>query len=285
MGNLRACFAVATLALAACGSDSAKTDAGIVLIDSPMVDAKVFNDAPPKNYDLSCLNQPQPTTASDPITIAGATVELSQGGGSGLANVDIQVFEEGTQTALATTTSGANGVFATGEIETSGTPIEGYLRAELPGANAQTASTHRTTYMYPPSPLSTSLTDAPVLMFATSTFNQIATALGGQNDTLNGAMFFVVTDCSDLQSQTLIGEADVSVQQDGKDEGTILGLSIIDPQLAGTYVVVNVPDGLTDIKVTYDGMSFPTRTVRAFKKPAGDNAVGTLTVTVVRPGP
>ncbi|HEY5945350.1 MAG TPA: hypothetical protein VIV40_07660, partial [Kofleriaceae bacterium] len=171
MGNMRACYAVALIALAACGSDSKAVDASIQIKDSTPIDSKVFNDAPPPNYDLTCLNNPAPTTATDPITIAGNTVELSQSSGA-IPGVTVDVFKTGTATALATVTSDTAGAFATGNIATATTPIDGYVRAVAP-LDGTNMPVYRTTYMYPPSVVATSLTDVPVLMLSVATFAQL----------------------------------------------------------------------------------------------------------------
>jgi hypothetical protein len=279
MGNLRACFAVATLALVACGSDHAAVDASIKIIDAPPPDMKVFEDAPPATYDLSCLNNPAPTTATDPITIAGTTAELSQSGNA-IPNVAVDVFKTGTTAALATVTSDATGAFATGNIATATTPIDGYVRAVAPLDGTTGEPVYRTTYLYPPSVVATSLTDVPVLLLSVATFGQLSG--GGQNDTANGALFFAVTDCN-LTAQSLIAEATVKVQRNGADVGQIISLGSFIPQLAGTFVALNVPDGPATITASYNGMAFPAQNVAAFKKPTGTGAVGTVTVTVVRP--
>lgn len=282
MGNLRACFAVAMLALAACGEDHAKTDASIVLIDSPSPDAKVFNDAPAPVYDLSCLNGTPPTTAADPITLSGTTQTFGSGGGSPLENVVVDVFKNGNNTSLATDTSDSTGAFATGNIATGGTPIDGYVRAVTP-VPQNGMPTHRTTYMYPPSVVTTSLTDVPVIIISNATFDMFG-PIATQDDTVNGAILFVVTDCNNTD-QTLIAEANATVEQNGTQAGTVFGLGAFIPQLAGTFIALNVPDGEAQIKASYNSMNFPTRTVRAFKKPAGQDQAGTLTFTAVRPGP
>ena len=82
MGNLRACFVIASLALAAaCGSDHATPDASIKIIDAAPPDMKIWQDAPPgPDYDLTCYGGTAPTTATDPITVAGSTQALSMGG-------------------------------------------------------------------------------------------------------------------------------------------------------------------------------------------------------------
>lgn len=278
MGKLSACFAIASLVfIGACGSDHATPDASIKIIDAMPDSPKVWEDAPPgPDYDLTCFGATAPTTAADPITLAGTTQTFGQNGGSSVPMVAVDVFKNSSNTPVASVVSDATGAFTTGNIATGGVPMDGYIRLAK--------STYRTSYTYPPSPIVASLTDVPALLLSNSTFDQLAGVGGGQDDTLNGALFFAVTDCN-LATQTLIPEATVKVQQNGADVGTILDIGQFIPQADGTYVVLNVPDGATQILVSFNGMMFPTRTVGAFKKPAGQNQEGTLTATAIRPGP
>jgi len=275
MGNLRACFAVAVLALAACGSDHAQPDASIKLIDAA-IDAKVWEDAPPgPMYDLSCLDAAAPTTAADPITISGATSTLTMNGLMAVPDVDVDVFEVGNATALATVTSNATGVFASGDIATAGTPINGYVRAMEPD--------YRSTYMYPGTVVATDLSAVPVIVVSNDAFG-IFTSITQttQMDDVNGALVVLVTDCS--ATPTPIKGATVAIEQNGSSVGSVpLDLGGLISQAAGTFFVFNVPDGETQVKVTYDGKAFPARTVTAYKKPSGQNAEATITLVQVRP--
>lgn len=285
MGILRASSAVSLLALAACGSDHAKVDAAVVIPDA-VPDAKVWQDAPPgPTYDLSCFGGSAPTTASDPITISGTTGTLSQGTNlQGIAGIDVEVFKSTSPTAVASVTSGAMGAFVTGNIATNNEPLDGYVKATDPG-NAQnnTPPAHRTTYLYPPTVVAANLTGVPVPMISNQTFGLIQTVAGDQDDDLNGALLVLVTDCSG--GLTLIDGATVTVKQNGADVGSLIDLGALIPQAAGTYFALNVPDGETDVAVSYSGKDFPVRTVLAHKKPAGAGAQGTMTVVPVRPGP
>jgi hypothetical protein len=273
---MKSCFIVATLALAACGSDKAKPDAPIVVIDSPTADSPPPVDAPPDApaYDFSCFGQPNPTTADATITVAGTTETLTMSGVMTLANVDVQIFKSGVNTALDTQTSDANGNFTSGTIVTGGMPFDGYIKGTL--------ATYRTSYLYPPSPPTMSLTGVPVALFSTQIFGQLAAfAQVQQDDTANGAMFLTVTDCANMPIQG----ATLSVQQGGQDVGTQFDLGALSSQAAGIVVVFNVPDGATDLSATYGGMTFPVHTVLSHKKPNGMNTVGTVTLTAIRPGP
>jgi hypothetical protein len=283
MGNLRVCFAIATLA--ACGSESKQPDAGITLIDSPMPDAKVWNDAPPKNYDLTCLNNPPPTTAPSMLNVTGTTQEFGMGGGSALGGVVMGVYKRNDPSTsyaddTSDTASATLGEFQLNNIPTGGAPFDGYLKAAPPQPQ-NAAPTHRITHMFPPSVVDQSLADVPVIIISEATFG-LFEAVQAQDDSVNGALLFLVTDCS---NSTLISEAQVSVEQNGTSEGATFGLAIADPQLAGTFVTLNVTEGIdTDIKVTYNGMAFPTKKVRTFAAAGGQNQPGTVSFTIIRPG-
>lgn len=278
MGNMRACSAFALLALAACGSDHAKPDAQIIIPDAA-IDAKVWEDAPPPSYDLSCYGGSAPTTAANPISIAGTTGTVGQGGQlTPVPNIPVDVFKTGTNTPAGTDISDNSGAFMISNIVTGGVPLDGYLRATDLGA----MRIYRTSYLYPPSPITADLTGVPVTMISQQNFDFVRNiAQAQQDDANNGALLVLVVDCSMMP----IAEATITVKQNGADVGTIFGLGALLPQAAGTFFVFDVPDGGTDIVATYNNMTFPMRTVAAHKKPPGPNSMGTLTTTAVRPGP
>jgi hypothetical protein len=277
MGNMRACFAVALLALAACGSDHGKADASIVIIDSPTPDAKVWMDAPPgPNYDLTCLGNAAPTTASDPITVGGQTATLTMSGTAPVPMVDVAVFKTGTANALASVTSDGGGVFMTGNIATGGVPIDGFIRAMEP--------TYRSSYIYPPSVVDMSLSGVPAILVSNQAFGFITNIAGvTQDDDNNGVLLIQVGDCTTPMPQPIDG-ATVVVQQNATDVGTIFDLGALAAQAAGTFFVFNVPDGATQVLVSYNGMNFPAHTVVAHKKPMGANPEATVTALAARPG-
>jgi hypothetical protein len=266
----------AAITIVACGSDKATPDGSLVIIDSP-VDMAPPIDAPPDapSYDFSCLGQPNPTTADDPITIAGTTETLSQTGLQALPDVTVQVFKSTSTNALDTQTSDANGNFTTGNITTNAVPFDGYIKGTLDG--------YRTSYLYPPSPAAASISNVPVPLFDTATFGLIASQVAHvtQDDANNGALFLTVTDCAN----TPINGATINVKQGGQSVGMQFDLGILAEQAAGIIIVFNVPDGETEISGSYGGMDFPVHTVVAHKQGNGMGAVGTLTLTTVRPGP
>ena len=279
MGTLRACalVALAALALAACGSDgSTKVDAMIIVADAAP-------DAPPDaaipdapSYDFSCMNDPAPATADADVTIAGTVQEVILNG----ITPDVQPAQDATVDActgdcidanLLDTQgpTGATGTFTTDAISTGGAPLDGYIRATKTG--------NRTTYVYPPSPLTTSLPNAPVLMFNATAFSTIVQFLSVKQEMENGTVGLAITDCSDLP----IGDTAnlvLSVKQGGVEvTGTdVLDASQLDPAGAGTFLIFNVPPGVTEVGATYNGMALRAHEVRV-------EATSTTT-TIVRPG-
>jgi len=273
MGKLS--LSLVALGVAACGSDNNNpADAKVVIVpDAKMIDApKVFNDAPPTNYDFTCFGMAAPTTAADPVSVSGITGSLSQSGLTPVSGVTVDFFKTGNATAVASTTSGAGGAFASGDVVTGGTPTNAYVRASL--------AANRTTYLYPPNPVVASLTNVPVPMISNSTFTLIQTvAQVTQDDDNNGVILAVVSDCA----LAGIDGADISAKQGGTEVGTQFDLGAVSQGMApGTFAILNVPDGDTTLTASYNGMTFPVRTVASHKKIA---TVASVTSTAVVPGP
>ena len=285
MGNSKALFAVGTTALTAvgtfvaCGSDKAKTpDAPVHVIDA-VPDSPKPVDAPPdaSPYDFTCYGGTLPGSAADPITIAGTTESLSQSGATPVGSAAVGIYKTGTAAPVDSLTSAANGTFTSANITTGGVPFDGYIKAK--------ADNYRVSYLYPSNPAVASIANLPVPLISVASFSQLNSFLQ-QNDMTNGVLFLTATDCNNMP---LTG-ANVTVKQNGADVGTITDLGQLSgqAQLNGIFIVSNVPDGATDVSATFGSMTFPTHTVVAHKQePAGSGSgqVGTLTITVVRPGP
>lgn len=266
---------------AACGSDNNNTvDAHVVVpIDSRPIDApKVFNDAPPVNYDFTCFGAAAPSTATDPVTIAGTAGELGQAGLAPTNGISISFYKNGVTTALSTTMSAGGtvqtplGLFTSANIITNGMPVDWYLTASL--------TANRTTYLYPPNLLTADLANVPVPLVANNLFVALeAGAQVTQDDTMNGMVLAIVSDCA-LKP---IEGATLHVQQGGVEKGTQFDLGLLSAMAAGTFAVFNVPDGETEVSATYNAMTFPVKTV-AVHKQANDGA-GSITSTAIAPGP
>jgi hypothetical protein len=282
MGNLRVCLASA-LALAACGnSNKAKPDSPLP-IDAPIdmpIDMPVDMGS---TADLSCAGKPLPTTADATVTVAGTTEEITLMGIAALGGADINVFKVGTAAPLDTLKSdAAAGTYTTKALTTGGVPLDGYLEGGHTDVNNMgTITSYRTTYVFPPQPVSTSLPQVPILIASTQTFGQLVAVAGAtQDDTKNGALFIAVTDCANKP----VTGATVTAKQNNTEVGTLFDLGSLSPMAAGLYFVFNVPDGNTDVNATLGATSFLGHTVIAFKK-TNNLPNGSMTTTIVRPGP
>ncbi len=287
-------LAVALFGLAACGGGSdVKTDAPVIKIIDAAIDAHPDSPPPPppidaEVYDFTCLGKPLPTTAADPITISGTSETISTSGISATAGVTISSFKTGTATALDTVTTDTNGNFTSGNLVTGGVPLDGYVEAVKTATAVDGGMTvvDRTTFVYPDAPLVKNLASAPVLMINPTTFNTLSSFAGAtQDDTMNGALVLLVTDCAG----TPINGATVSIKQGTADVGMSFDLGSLSSMAAGTFFVFNVPDGATDVSASYmqggTNEVFRTHSVMAHKKDDALLVNGSLTITLVRPGP
>jgi hypothetical protein len=280
MGKLSACL-VSTLALAACGdSNKAKPDAPVP--DAP-IDTPIDTPVDMTMADLSCAGLPLPTTADDPVTIAGTTDQITLSGPSALGDAIVKAFKVGQAQPLNTVMSDTTtGDFVTGNLVTGGVPLDGYLEVSHADIVANmTTTAFRTTLLFPPQAVSKSITGAPVLIASTDTFATLSQlASQTQDDTTNGALIVAVTDCA---NKPVTGSM-LSVKQGATDVGSVFGLESLDPRAAGLFFVFNVPDGNTDVNAKLGATTFLGHTVIAFKK-GGGIVNGSITSTIVRPGP
>jgi hypothetical protein len=257
---------------AACGSDNNNPiDAHIVPpIDAKPIDApKVFNDAPPVNYNFACFGLPAPTTATATVTVSGTVETIVGQTPTPVEGATVQAFKAGNATVLDTETSAADGTFTTAALTTNGVPLDGYLRA------SKAAS--RTTYLYPPNKLAANLVGAPLPLLSDTTFAALSGFLGAQDDVNDGVLLLAITDCS---LAPITGATATAMQG-----ATSIALTDLSMLQAGLYVALNVPDGDVTVGGSYSSMTFPTHVAHVYKKPGDANAEGTITSTAVVPGP
>jgi hypothetical protein len=281
MGNLRACFVIASLALAAaCGSDSAKPDASIKIIDASPDSPKVWEDAPPgPNYDFSCMGNTAPTTATADITLSGTAQRVGLGGATALADATLKACKADAATCSGqdqygtTATSATDGSWSIGPFASGGTPVNGYV--------SMTAANTRPTLMFPPSPLAADLGMIPILGFDPQLISLLGQAGCTQDDAANGIVTLLITDCA---MTPIDGGASttISVKQGGTEVTgtTVIDLGQLSAQAAGTYLVCNVPENagttVTTGGATYNGMMLRAHDVKVVK--------ATTTITILRPG-
>jgi hypothetical protein len=280
MGNLRACFAVALLALAACGSDHGKADASITIQDSPMPDSKVFMDAPPPTYDFTCMGNSAPTTATANITLGGTVQRVylngTQPGIMPDQGASVKACKAGAANCMAqnhvgsTATTDANGGFSIGPNATTMMPLDVFLDMTHTGS--------RPTMVYPPSPFTADQSMIPVLTFDPALITLLGNFGCAQNDATNGIVILAITECANAHIDDTPNTT-LTIKQGGSDvSGTsVLDLGQLSAMAAGTYLVCNVPaDAATTVGATYSGKMLRSHDVKV--------VAGSSTATIVRPG-
>lgn len=275
MSKLSACLAVAVSALAACGGDdggggSSVADAGA----DAAPDAKVFMDAPPAQFDLSCVgNSPQNPPAN--IALSGfvqeANFESFQFSLDPLVGADVDICTTaacGGNPQSATTD--AQGDFAFATVATGGAPFDAYL--------SMTSNDARTTFVYPGAPFQADQAGIPILSFGPG----VVSILGGSGCAANEPILAIaVTDCANMPI-TDTANINIVVRQGGQP---VAGAQVVDlssfpglpAEVAGLFIVCDVPaNDATEVGATYMGTALRSHTVKA--------VANTTTTTQVRPG-
>lgn len=270
MGNLRAVlFASAASLAAACGGGgSDKPDAPLIHLDAAIdavPDAPPLPDAP--EYDFSCANNPAPTTAAANITVSGTTQGLSGMSASPLDMVTLEARAVSNDAVLAMTgPTTSTGTFSIGPLASSNMPINAYVRATRSGTTNE-----RTTLVYPPSPLTADLMDAPVLMVSDAQLNQLGMGFITQMANKGFLAVFLV-DCAN----TPVAGATLTAKLGNTDTGNAIDLGTFAPQAAGTWFVFDADVGDITLSATLGSHTFRSHVVKS--------AAQTTTTTIVRPG-
>jgi hypothetical protein len=229
-------------------------------------------------------NQTPPTTATATVTVSGKANSLDvQFGGGGVTPVvtpldeaDIDVCTDDcadngelldSSSSAATPCDQDGCAFTTTALDTNDAPLDAYLKVAKKG--------FRTSSIVPGEPIRADLTNVPALVLTPGAFSGAAfIAQADQNDIANGALAVAVTDCAlqPVQGATLI------LTQGGNP---ITGTTVFDPssfadELAGTFIVFNVPAGAVLVNAMVNGTTFRAHTVQVF--------AGETTGTQVTPG-
>jgi hypothetical protein len=268
-------------ALAACGSDHGGTpDSGIIVTKDAAPDSKVFMDAPPPQYDFSCMSNPAPSDgdATATITLSGTVQEIAVNPVAMTASIvpvpgaTLNACAAGAPNCTADNklagpeTSADDGTWSLGPIDTNTNPVDGYMTL--------TKATYKNVNIFPPQPLIASQAMIPALTFKTTTFDLLVGFLQIDQLPANGTMAVFVTDCAN----TPVDGATVSVKQGGNDvqDTTDFDAGLFDPMGAGVHLIFNVPPGDTEVGATLGSQTFRAHVVKV--------VTGEMTETIVRPG-
>ncbi len=290
MRAIRTCILASLAAVAACGGGSNKDVDALIIIPDAAIDAPP--DAFEPVFDFACMGNTAPTTAQAMITLGGTVGEVVVSGTTpsvqAAHNATVAVCKGDCANAnqLDTKTTPMMGCPAMGcpytssPVATGGTPLDVYVKATKTG--------NLTTYIYPPSPLTMNLMNAPVVMFASTTI-QLLGLIGITQDAQKGIMFVAVADCANMPI-TDTANVTLSIKQDGQPvQGTTqVDASMFAAQLAGTFVIFNVPAGTIPTngdppagKATEIGATYKTKTLLAHTVTVFPNST---TASAVRPG-
>jgi hypothetical protein len=277
MGNLRACLVVALSALAGACGDDGNTVADASVDSAP--DSKIFLDAPPPMFDLTCIGN-SPATPATTVTLSGKV----QQGDINLSTFMFMITPIGSATVKACDTAACNGPsdgsdvtdnagdFSIAPITTGGTAVDDYLMMTKSGV--------RTTLVYPHAPFVADQAGIPILTFG-STATSLLNNLDGC-DTAEPLIAVAVTDCAN-SAITDTANVNITVKQNGTPVAgaKVHDLSTVIPnapaEIAGLFLICSVPaNNATILSATYYGMYFLAIDVKT--------AAARTTTTQLRPG-
>jgi len=284
MGKLHSCFVVGILALsAACGDDGGAAKMADAAVDAPP-DAKVFLDAPPPMFDLTCIGNTAPATATANITLSG-TAQVADV--SGLLQFSVTPIEGGTVKACDTvacngpadgsaTTAMTTGDWSIGPIATGSAPLADYVQL--------TASGIRTSYIYPGMPFTADQADIPALAFGPGIIDLLSNISACSTADTTPLLTLAITDCAN-EPVTDTANLDIEIKQNGAvvaktGDPNVIDLSTIPmapPEVAGLFLVCGLAENnATTVGAMYNGMNFLAHDVKTVN--------ATTSGTIIRPG-
>ncbi len=123
------------------------------------------------------------------LTLSGIASDIGLSGSSPLPGVTLTAYSQTDDSMLGTATSAADGSFAI--TVTSATAVNGYLKATY-------GTSYKTTYLYPPYPLSADYANVPVFVLSKSTYDIVnsGVVLGNNQQTTNGWVGLLIEDAA-----------------------------------------------------------------------------------------
>ncbi|HEX5060861.1 MAG TPA: hypothetical protein VFV99_15950 [Kofleriaceae bacterium] len=268
------------VALAGCGGGgSGNVDAPLTIVDAPP-DAKVWLDAPPPEFDFSCMTNPPPTTANANITGSG-TIRRIEFNGSIMFNpldgASVRVCKapgapdcNTTGNQLGSTVTTANGGLWSITFPSGGQPADVYVE--------MTEATSRTTFAFPDQPLTMDAM-ADLLTFTPQVIAALSLVPNGCTQSAGNALIgLAVIDCA---NQPIADTANLtlSIKQGGNEVTgtTTMDLGAVNGAAAGLFLICNVPpNNVTTVGASWKGMALRPHDVKT--------VAGTTSQTIVRPG-
>ena len=247
------------------GADPADAAARADAAD-PQIDGGGTPDAMPP--DLSCLGNPLPTEAANPVTLSGGVFAVDIGSQEPVEGALVELRRAATDRVLDDNAPGgtpADGTYSlTGR--TRDNPLEAYIRSEAEGLV--------TTRLYPPIPITTDLAMVPLPMFAPI----VVQFLSPDQEPENGIIVVIVLDCSG----TPIPGATVSSEPEAGDVLYADNTGVPDQGATSTAdqglaFLINAPGGPLVVNATSGGEDLLAHEVQSVPDE--------VTTTIVLPGP
>lgn len=191
-----------------------------------------------------------PTT----LTVMGSASEIGIGGRTPLAGVTIGAYEEAGATAVATTTTGADGTYVL-TITTDGSALDGYVKGSQAGK--------KDNYLYPAGPLVADISGATILMLTQSTFDLAATL--AQTNQVDG-MGWIGVQVYTTNNLPVPGVTVTSSPAGVVRYNSANGLPSPDPIVTGTdgiAYIFNVAPGQVTVSASGGGLTFASHAVNA----------------------
>lgn len=189
------------------------------------------------------------------ITVSGQAASIGISGAVAEAGVTIEAFLTSDETtAIATTTTDASGNYAL-ELPTAGGAVDGFLKA--------TKATFKTTYLYPPYPLTSNFSLASVIMVTPTTYDLLSTVAQGNQQPGNALVALIVTDgATPVAGATVTSSPAPSVvRYNSNDFPSSTATSTADDGIAYLF---NVPVGAITVSGEKTGLALQSHGLKAW---------------------
>lgn len=230
----------------------------------PMADANL------SMYDFSCAGMAPPSTAPDPLILAGTVSRVSTSGSTVEEMVQVEARDRADDAVLGSAVTDAMGAFSISYDNPTMLAVDGYV--------AMTKMGLLDTYIFPPDPLFESIMSLDAGMIEPGTVSLIYTLFGGgqsYNAATSSTAVVLVVDCAGtpIEGATVSFDPPAGAVRylDGMTPSGTMGTDA-----SGTAFGFNVPVGTGTIaNASYMGTALEGHTFGTY--------VNSLSVTIVHP--